>query len=354
MNMQISHSPEQEPDLVPASRPASLQHVHTFARSESASRCAVVDHDPCCTEISVSPLDLVILPRGKQAYGSSKQFLTTPLVILYEESFAGDADMLGMTPPGVLTIALPLSGDADSQYFRTSARAGELLAGIGADFHVRFTGRHRHMLILLQLAKLNELLPERQLRQLASLEGANRLVLPPAVYAGVVARLRGLLQLTRDLPELLATDAGVRQLETDILDCLLQALSHTAMQGPLPASERGLRQRGFERAIALLHSLPEACDMPSIIQLSAIAGVSQRTLEYAFKERIGLSPKAFIRIRRYHHMRRLLIDPGPTVSVRDCAMRAGLFELGRVAAEYRALFGELPSRTLAISSRAGT
>jgi AraC family ethanolamine operon transcriptional activator len=88
-------------------------------------------------------------------------------------------------------------------------------------------------------------------------------------------------------------------------------------------------------------------EIPSLAELCAIAGGSERTLEYAFREQLGLPPGRYLRLRRLNHVRRELRAADPkTTRVTDVAMRWGFWQLGRFATEYRALFGERPSETL--------
>jgi AraC family ethanolamine operon transcriptional activator len=88
-------------------------------------------------------------------------------------------------------------------------------------------------------------------------------------------------------------------------------------------------------------------ELPSLAELCSIAGTSERTLEYAFREQLGVSPVRYLRLRRLNAVRRELraAEPG-TARVTDVAMRWGFWQLGRFAVEYRALFGERPSQTL--------
>jgi AraC family ethanolamine operon transcriptional activator len=76
--------------------------------------------------------------------------------------------------------------------------------------------------------------------------------------------------------------------------------------------------------------------------------VTQRTLEYGFRERLGLSPLRFLRLLRLHTARReLAAAQAGTTTVADIADRLGLLHHSRFAAEYAALFGEMPSQTWA-------
>ena len=87
--------------------------------------------------------------------------------------------------------------------------------------------------------------------------------------------------------------------------------------------------------------------------LSAAASVSERRVRDAFSDCHGMSPTAFLRVAALLEVRRALLA-APTV--RDAVTRAasdyGFWHLGRFAGQYRALFGESPSTTLA-RARAG-
>jgi AraC family ethanolamine operon transcriptional activator len=75
-------------------------------------------------------------------------------------------------------------------------------------------------------------------------------------------------------------------------------------------------------------------------------GVSRRTLEYAFRDQIGISPKRFIKTQRLIKVRRELRHSPHGHSISDIASRWGFSHMGQFAADYRLQFGELPSGTL--------
>jgi transcriptional regulator GlxA family with amidase domain len=85
----------------------------------------------------------------------------------------------------------------------------------------------------------------------------------------------------------------------------------------------------------------------SLVDLCIAAGVSARTLQYAFREYYGLSPTAYFRMRRFNRARHSLRNAAPDRgAVKRAALDAGITELGRFSVEYRRLFGESPSVTL--------
>jgi len=81
--------------------------------------------------------------------------------------------------------------------------------------------------------------------------------------------------------------------------------------------------------------------------LCRAAGVSERTLEYAFREILGTTPMAYLVRLRLHRVRRALLAAkrGET-TVSAAALDAGFWHFGDFSRAYRECFGELPSETL--------
>jgi AraC family ethanolamine operon transcriptional activator len=112
------------------------------------------------------------------------------------------------------------------------------------------------------------------------------------------------------------------------------------------------RLRIVRRAEEYLHSRNH--EPVYIPELSAAIGVSQRLLEYAFRDCYGLSPARYLRLRRLHEARRRLQAEGQRVPrVIDVAADLGFWDAGRFAGDYRRLFGESPSATLRANAMAG-
>jgi AraC-like DNA-binding protein len=82
-------------------------------------------------------------------------------------------------------------------------------------------------------------------------------------------------------------------------------------------------------------------------RLCEIGRVGERTLQYAFRERFGLTPAAFLKARRLAAVRNRLLraDQGEE-TVGDASAALGFWHLGHFAADYRRAFGEAPSETL--------
>jgi len=84
-----------------------------------------------------------------------------------------------------------------------------------------------------------------------------------------------------------------------------------------------------------------------VTDLCTAAGVSERTLEYALKEVMGLTPVKFLNRLRLHRVRRALLaatQGSSTVSAE--ALKWGFWHFGEFSRAYKECFGELPSDTL--------
>jgi len=86
-------------------------------------------------------------------------------------------------------------------------------------------------------------------------------------------------------------------------------------------------------------------DRPTIRDLSKVAGVSRRTLEYAFRRQLDISPKSFMNQQRLTLVRRDLRQLSTEKSIADIANRWGYWHMGQFARDYQRQFGELPSHT---------
>jgi AraC-like DNA-binding protein len=82
-------------------------------------------------------------------------------------------------------------------------------------------------------------------------------------------------------------------------------------------------------------------------EICAAIGVPDRTLRLCCQEHLGMSPKQYLTRRRLHLVRKALLAAETKMTVTEIATRFGFWHLGRFSAGYHAIFGELPSTTLA-------
>jgi AraC-like DNA-binding protein len=102
--------------------------------------------------------------------------------------------------------------------------------------------------------------------------------------------------------------------------------------------------RALARALQIMSEYEQ---MPASIKaLSVLAGASWSTLERAFLNEFGITPTAYVKVRRLAVVQNELIKQGPTATIREVAGQWGFQHMGSFAADYKRQFGELPSATL--------
>ncbi|WP_162901214.1 helix-turn-helix domain-containing protein [Breoghania sp. L-A4] len=114
------------------------------------------------------------------------------------------------------------------------------------------------------------------------------------------------------------------------------------------ASTRRRAMRIARAASAFIEGRLSEDQLPTMIEICRELRVSRRTLQYAFLDYASLTPLDYLRRVRLNGARRLLRETDPqAITVTEAAMRFGFLHLGRFAQDYKTLFGESPSATLA-------
>ncbi|WP_423131025.1 AraC family transcriptional regulator [Gordonia malaquae] len=97
--------------------------------------------------------------------------------------------------------------------------------------------------------------------------------------------------------------------------------------------------------LAAQYAHEHARELPTVLDLAQIAGVSARALSGAFGKYLNMTPRSYLIEQRLQGVYRDLSSGHTTVSA--TARNWGYVNLGVFASSYRRRFGELPSETLA-------
>ena len=165
--------------------------------------------------------------------------------------------------------------------------------------------------------------------------------------AQLAGQLRARLRTIHDAASRRGTSLSprhTRELRFDVPALLLTAF---CPETPPASPPSRVRDRALHRALAYIDA--HEGEVLHVSDLCRASGASERTLRYAFQERFGVSPKAYLHAVRLNGVRRELRRGG---KVSDVANRWGFWHMGQFAADYRRLFGELPSQTLRSRARA--
>lgn len=132
----------------------------------------------------------------------------------------------------------------------------------------------------------------------------------------------------------------------ELLEILLATLDVAQDFEPEPSLRRGQAQSLIVK-IAEDYALSHPDDRLYVSDLCRTAAVSERTLEYAFKGVMGLTPMAYLIRLRLHRVRQaLLAATQGSTTVSAVALDWGFWHFGEFSRAYKDCFGELPSDTL--------
>ena len=158
----------------------------------------------------------------------------------------------------------------------------------------------------------------------------------------LIARMNRMISKYLRHPELLADARECKAIESQLLQDVAEVFPYgsTDAHGTTPSR----RRQAFRRAIEISEGLKEPITVPDY---ASATGVSQRTLELTFQERLGISPRRYLRWHRMQNVHReLRTKDADSASVTEVAAHWGFSELGRFAVEYKRLFDVSPSVTL--------
>ena len=298
--------------------------------------------DVCQWEETSRPWELIARQLDGGKLHNRKDYLVTPSVVLYRETLTPAVRVQGLSPAGYLTFAILLRSDLRTTYYGVHPDASSrLIVAAPGGVDVTVDAKYSHLILLVRMELLQRRLPAQCLARLTRAADRHGLSLAPNKLARFRDWLARVLERAFDTPQAFEHAAVIASLEEDLSHWL--AWICASSDGSTHAARR---RRGLNRALEYLRTAD--LSRVSVADLCRVARVSDRTLRYAFHDELDLSPLAFLRRLRLHAARRELMNAeGALPRVTDVANRQGFLELGRFAADYRRLFGELPSETLA-------
>lgn len=306
------------------------------------------DFDACNAVLRDWDLAAVQLDRGPFRAELAQAEVGTLLV--KEAVFGRRLHQTGEPPRGLRTIVIP--ADATQRIgWRSHPVSGDQLMlfprGCALDC-VSAPGFHV-LTISFPEERVSRLARSLEGREYEELLAGRELLTCGADWMDALRRAARNLVVSSSLPSPAVPDSSAapgHDPALEILEKLIEAL--TVFEEPRLPPFRA-RDLAVRRTLDLIEG-DEKTPL-AIADLCAAAGASRRTLEYAYRERFGLSPKAYMMARRLDGVRREFKRRSGGDSITRTAMDWGFSHMSQFAALYRRRFGELPSETL--RSRAG-
>jgi AraC-like DNA-binding protein len=244
-------------------------------------------------------------------------------------------------PADAILVLLPTGSGSSPIWGGIGMRAGEIIT-LGPDqrIHTRIDGPCRWGTLGLPARDL-----ARYGRALSGVELAvpqyiARWQPPPAARRELRQLHQAAIRVAEIRAGLLTDGEAAHGLEQQLIHALVDCLS----AGPLDQDVSAQRHRDI---LARFEDLLQMQPLLRVAEICAALGVPDRTLRSVCPEYLGVSPSGYLRLHRMQQVHRALRSGNPdAASVAEVARRYGVRDLGRFAANYRALFGELPFATL--------
>jgi|GEM_PF-4787974 len=244
----------------------------------------------------------------------------------------------GGLPVGTTIISFPLLNPQTIHYRGSAIKECQALAlNQNEEFEIFTT----FPTLMLTIAVDNSLLARQTLSirgmPFETLRNQDRLTVNSDEYRWRIKRLTSFLNLLMKRtgkPD----EAEEQAIETEILETVLLGAEPAGVV-PKPA-DRLFRAKKAEEYIR--NNLSNPITIESLCRYSGTAG---RTLHLGFKERFGVTPKAYLRIMRLNRVRKDLRDSNNRKTISLIAKDSGFSHLGHFTEEYRRMFGETPTNT---------
>ena len=266
-------------------------------------------------------------------------------VILLREQLNAGTQIEAAPPGNFFPLATILNDSSGMRFCGKEFQQNSLLQASGNEWNLRFNEKMEHIGCILDktmLAENTERLTGRPVSSNWFISQACQV--QPSIMAAYKNRLCEMLSLLGKQSALL-NNVDVRRLfSAEVFQLVINMLCSTLEEQPQLMSH-SRRLSGVRRVVDYLKV--HASYLPTIPELCTVAQLSERSLEYGFKEQLGVTPVRYLKLVRLNGSKRDLVVANPKMTkVVDIALRWGFVEFGRFAAEYGRLFKELPSQTL--------
>ncbi|MEB3361681.1 MAG: helix-turn-helix transcriptional regulator [Synechococcaceae cyanobacterium] len=171
---------------------------------------------------------------------------------------------------------------------------------------------------------------------------------PHAIQPGPIAAV--LHQLLPWIDQCLACDLALpeRLGADDVVLRQVAALLDPTLLDERPGDDTRLRERQGSSAFDdLIDHIRANLDQPlRLSDLEARSNYSRRSLQYAFQQKLGTTPMAWIRAQRLERAMERLREGGPEVTVKAVALSCGYRCASQFSADFQRRFGMSPSAVL--------
>ncbi|MFC4992387.1 helix-turn-helix domain-containing protein [Rubritalea tangerina] len=289
------------------------------------------DFDALHASIRDWDLDLVQLQCG--VFQAHLTQVVAGEMLVSRARFCSKVEQLGSAPVGYRTFAFLLNPESRIQWRNHEVGGNDImLFPVGGELH-SISESDFHVITFS--------VPKDTLESHCEAVGCSPKILEREVFRSdpvSMARLRQHFGLFLNLDEVPCVGA--------VTSDLVELLVRVCYRSRLSESDR-VRSNRVMAVDKVRECIAMSKNHLNLQEMTAVSGVSARTLEYAFREQYQMGPKAYFKRFRLHQVRReLCAMRGERRNISEVASEWGFNHMGQFAADYRKLFLELPSQTV--------
>jgi AraC family ethanolamine operon transcriptional activator len=215
----------------------------------------------------------------------------------------------------------------------------------GSDFTFASCGIHRWMSISMPVGLFEAFAIKTGRKHLAWVANEKCVISPPEqLLKCLTAAVASTAALIREKQTSTLHEFGTARLLNALITTVAGSDNETRL------STEKSRWSGDTVTKALKYARGQRWEGLQVANLALAADVTSRTLLRTFRQHLGVGPASYLKLRQLNMVRRALRGKcEPSGKVTNVMSEHGVTEFGRFASEYKALFGERPSETVARS-----
>lgn len=271
-------------------------------------------------------------------------------IVLQFGAEGGSKILHGLSRPDALTFILQDGQIADHLIFDGQVIQSEDFAVLppSSDFTLATTGSHRWISVTMPVGLFEAHAATIGRGDLARIGEEKRVISPPKplldCFTACAASTAALVRNT----EMSARERAAKDLMSRLLTALSAAIAGSDKEFSLPT--KNSRSTSIAMTKALEYVRGQQWGSTTVEDLALAADVTSRTLLRMFRQQLGIGPASYLKMRQLNIVRRALRGKLRSSSkITSIMSEHGVTEFGRFASEYKALFGERPSDTVARS-----
>lgn len=218
----------------------------------------------------------------------------------------------------------------------------------GSNFTFASQGSHRWMSATMPVGFFGAYAARTGKSEVANTVREKRVISPPRQSLELfISNAASAAAFARDVPRP-TLDGRAADVASDLLAALIDAIDCANRANAIPAHHSRSTNKIMTRALEYVRS--QKWGGLQVTDMADAADVTSRTLLRMFRQQLAMGPASYLKLRQLNIVRRELRGRhAPSKKITEIMGEHGVTEFGRFASEYRALFRERPSDTLARS-----